>query len=177
MPLIVSRISSFTLAQVLDTMHARFVDHDTTAETDAAAGAAGTDVATAAGGAVGTDAAATAAGGAAGSNYAVTGTFSAAAAPGEDDDGVRESEASSIDLDEGSGKRNPRCVKKTGLVQAYNHLIRACTSVGGVDVALELVEEMHRRRVVVLGLVRPSGLFFLELFIFLFLLVEGFEIR
>ena len=153
-------------------MHARFVDHDTTAETDAAGGAAGTNVGTAAGssvataadGVVGTDAAATAAGGAAGANDVATGTFSAAAAPGEDGDGVRESEASSIDLDEGSGKRDPRCVKKAGLVQAYNHLIRACTSVGGVDVALELVEEMHRRRVVVLGLVRPSGLSFLELF-------------
>lgn len=34
---------------------------------------------------------------------------------------------------------------RAGLVQAYNHVIRVCGDAGGTEMALELLEEMHRR--------------------------------
>lgn len=34
---------------------------------------------------------------------------------------------------------------RAGLIQAYNHVIRVCGDAGGTEVALGLLEEMHRR--------------------------------
>lgn len=34
---------------------------------------------------------------------------------------------------------------RAGLVQAYNHVIRVCGDAGGTELALGLLEEMHRR--------------------------------
>lgn len=33
----------------------------------------------------------------------------------------------------------------SGLVQAYNHVIRACGAAGGTEFVLALLQEMHRR--------------------------------
>lgn len=65
------------------------------------------------------------------------------------DEGVQQEEgALSREVGEGRGvERDPPEMngRSTGLVQAYNQVIRTCGSAGGADVALALIEEMHRR--------------------------------
>lgn len=76
---------------------------------------------------------------------AASGTSSlpeAAAAAG--DGGVRGAVAAAGALNRGNAEWGA-ADGRVGLVQAYNHVIRVCGDAGGTELALELLEEMHRR--------------------------------